>query len=271
MHANKRLILLAAFLGLLAFTSVAAADWIRPMRFEPAQGYAPGSINGQNGWRKTGAYDANIATVANFPAARFYGFGRQALQISDALANGSFGDQTFSPGLTQSAGEGPGQEQFWMSFDIGTAKSTLQPGLHVSVSPDDGNGGRMSYLRFEDQANGVHVFFDDVTNPGPLPHESTFNETDIATLSRSGSHFIELQIVFRNGPGNDTVNVWVDGTKKITGTTWENYFRYDPEASGGGNLVPPTSHLIFPVRGTSSPGNLGYGFLIDGVTLSSND
>ena len=40
----------------------------------------------------------------------------------------------------------------------------------------------MSYLRFEDQADGVHVFFDDVTDPGPIGTESTFNERDIATL-----------------------------------------------------------------------------------------
>jgi hypothetical protein len=30
----------------------------------------------------------------------------------------------------------------------------------MTVSPDD--GARMSYLRFEDQADGVHVFFIDV-------------------------------------------------------------------------------------------------------------
>ena len=30
----------------------------------------------------------------------------------------------------------------------------------ISVSPDNGQGARMSYLRFEDRADGVHVFFD---------------------------------------------------------------------------------------------------------------
>ena len=32
----------------------------------------------------------------------------------------------------------------------------------------------MSFLRFEDHADGVHVFFADVTNPGPLPTVSNF-------------------------------------------------------------------------------------------------
>ena len=35
----------------------------------------------------------------------------------------------------------------------------------------------MSYLRFEDQSDGVHVFFDDVTDPGPLGTAASFNES----------------------------------------------------------------------------------------------
>jgi hypothetical protein len=75
------------------------------------------------------------------------------------------------------------------------------------VSPDDGQGGRMSYLRFEDQPDGVHVFFDDVTDPGPFPTVATFNETDIATLSRTRSHSIRFSIDFKPGPGNDVVRI----------------------------------------------------------------
>ena len=48
-----------------------------------------------------------------------------------------------------------------------TTEATPQPNpLHMTVSPDRGDGARMSYLRFEDQADGVHVFFVDVTDPG---------------------------------------------------------------------------------------------------------
>jgi hypothetical protein len=50
----------------------------------------------------------------------------------------------------------------------------------MSVSPDDGNGGRMSYLRFEDQSDKVHVFFDDATDAGPVGTEATFSDTEIA-------------------------------------------------------------------------------------------
>ena len=110
-----------------------------------------------------------MVNVVDFPAASGYGFGDQALRSSDSVTSGSFGDQTFSPGLTQPAGES-GLSHFTATFKIGTTSATVQPGLHMSVSPDDGNGGRMSYLRFEDQADGVHVFFDDATDPGPARH-----------------------------------------------------------------------------------------------------
>jgi hypothetical protein len=209
-----------------------------------------------------------VAAVASFPAAAGYGFGSQALRLSDAVTSGSFGDQTFSPGLSSPAGEGA-EKHFTASFRIGTTQGTLQPGLHFSVSPDDGNGSRMSYLRFEDQADGVHVFFVDVTNPGPLPTVSDFNETDIATLSRTRAHSAEFDIHFKDGPGDDQVKIWIDGKKKITGTTWEDYYRYDPEQIGNGNQVPDVSKLLFRLSGTPSPANLNKGFLVDGVLLSS--
>jgi hypothetical protein len=66
------------------------------------------------------------------------------------------------------AGESLAKPHFEASFRIGTTQAGLQPGLHMSVSPDNGRGARVSYLRFEDQLDGVHVFFDDATDPGPV-------------------------------------------------------------------------------------------------------
>ena len=159
---------------------------------------------------------------------------------------------------------------FEASFKIGTTQAGVQPGLHMSVSPDDGNGGRMSYLRFEDQADGVHVFFDDVTNPGPLGTASSFNETDIATLSRTRSHTIKFPINFKNGPHNDVVKIYIDGKNKVKGTTWEDYYRYDPEQVGNGNVVPTVSKLLFRESGTAAPANAGNGFLVDGLAMESS-
>jgi hypothetical protein len=214
-----------------------------------------------------------VASVASFPAASGYHFGTQALRLSNSVTSGSFGDQTFSPGLSSPAGEGSAAAHFSARFMIGTALATYQPGLVTSVSPDNGSGGRMSYLRFEDQSDGVHVFFDDATDNGPIGTVANFNETDIATLSRATAHSIRFEINFKNGPGNDVVKIFIDGKKTITGTTWENYYRYDPEASGSGNQVPTTSKLLFREGGSAAdatPANLGNGFLVDGVTLKSS-
>ncbi|HEX3225346.1 MAG TPA: hypothetical protein VHQ89_04570, partial [Gaiellaceae bacterium] len=76
----------------------AAADTTGTINFEPPA-YSAGDINGQQGWMKTGAYDAAVADSAGVPAVGTLGFGSQALRISDAVTTGAFGDQTFSPGL----------------------------------------------------------------------------------------------------------------------------------------------------------------------------
>ncbi len=104
-----------------AFTASAGADTIGPITFEPTT-YATGDINGQNGWLKTGPYDVAVASVADFAAASGYGFGTQSLRVSDAITSGSFGDQTFSPGLLSSAGES-GAAHFDATFRIGTTSA----------------------------------------------------------------------------------------------------------------------------------------------------
>ena len=261
MHATKRLLLLGGLiLGLVTFATAATADSINSINFET---YNTGSINGQQGWMKTGPFDATVNNVNQRD-----GFGNQALRISDAVTSGSFGDQTFSPGLANAAGESTSMKLFKSSFQIGTTQNSLQEGLHVSVSPDSGDGGRMTYVRFEDQADGVHVFFDDVTNPGPVGTESTFNERDIATLDRTSAHTIAFSVLFIPGPHNDRVTVSVDGVR-TTGTTWEDYYRYDPEQPA--HVIPLVSKMLFRVSGVAHPANQDKGFLIDGLSLSSSN
>jgi len=260
---------LAVLIVSAGLVASAGADAIGPTTFEPP-GFTIGTINGQNGWSKTGAYDAAVASVSSFPDASGYGFGAQALRISNGFADGAFGGQTFSSALASPAGEAPAQTHFEASFKIGTTQATFQPDLRVSASPDNGSGARMSYLRFEDQADGVHVFFADVTDPGPLGTVATFNEKDIATIDRAHSHTIGFSIDFKPGPANDVVKIYIDGVLKTTGTTWEDYYRYDPEQAGSGNALSPVAKLAFLARGTSVVGNLGKGFLIDDVSLASS-
>jgi len=283
--ATVAVLILASALALAA-----RADTIGPITFESSQGYFVGDINGQpipstlpNGaWKKLGpAYDVKVVPITAYPAAAGYNFGSQTLQISDAVTSGSFDDQTFSPGLADEAGEsgafnaglsgGLRQPHFAASFLIGTSQGTVtQPGLHMSVSPDRGDGARMSYLRFEDQTDGVHVFFIDVVDKGPVGTVATFRESEIATLTKTRSHLIQFSIEFKDGSANDTVKIYIDSVLKKTGTTWENYYRYDPEQTPQGNMVPTVDKLIFLERGAANTTNLMKGFLLDRVTLTSS-
>ena len=83
----------------LALASAAGADAIGPITFESSQGYHVGDINAQpipgslpnGGWSKLGPYDAQVVLVSAYsPHASGYGFGSQALRISDALTSESF-------------------------------------------------------------------------------------------------------------------------------------------------------------------------------------
>jgi len=282
--------------ALLFMPSWTAADTVGPITFESSQGYVLGDIDKQpllqgsslpNGrWSKCCGYpyDVNVVSVSTYPAASGYGFGSQALQISDAVTSGSFGDQAFSPGLGDEAGEsgavdlglsgGLRQPDFDASFLIGTTQASQQcvgcpTPLHMTVSPDRGDGARMSYLRFEDQADGVHVFFVDVVDKGPVGTVATFRQSDIATLSRTRSHLVEFSIQFKDGPANDTVKIYIDGKLVKNGTTWEDYYRYDPEQTPQGNQVPTVDKLLFRESGAMNPGDLGQGFLLDRVILTS--
>ena len=261
-RVRKTLVLTVSTALLFAFGPTAHADTTGPVTFEGPT-FTTGSVNGQNGWLATGNFDQAVA-----PSTRFPGFGTQALRVSNSVASGSFGDQTFSAPLASPAAE-TAKTHFDATFQVGTTLNTEQPGLHMAISPDNGTGGRMSYLRFEDQANGVHVFFDDVTDAGPLGTVADFYELDIATITRADAHTVRFSIDLLDGPSNDVVKVYIDGALKATGTTWENYYRYDPEAAASGNTVPVVSKMLIRESGTAAPDTAGQGFLVDNLAMAS--
>src|SRR5262249_55295261 len=128
--------------------STSRADSVGPIDFES---YSLGSVNGQDGWSSTGGIDQAIVSNG----------GNKSPRISDAVTSGSFGDQTFSKPTVNAAGE-PGadagafpvgtlQSKFSGSFDLAAATPGVSQGsMHMQVSPDRGDGARMSYLRIED-------------------------------------------------------------------------------------------------------------------------
>lgn len=268
---NKK-VPLSLFIGVvfLAIPVAALADSVGPIGFESP--YVLGTINGQQGWSSTGPFDQ---AVVSSPVIA----GTQSFRISNAVTSGSFGNQTFSPTLTQPAGEtgadnagygvAPFRSHFETKFSIKAIPGSL--GDNLSVSPDRGDGARMSYLRFENQIDGVHVFFDDVTDPSHVTNADNFNETQIAVLNGS-AHTIKYSIDLVDGPDNDVVKIYIDGDLKITGTTWEDYYLFDTESNPG--LANPHSRTIrtvlFRSGGTAVPANLGKGYLIDNLSLSSS-
>jgi hypothetical protein len=257
----KRLIILAAMVfAALGLASFATADAKGPITFESSQSYTAGAnINGQNGWSNTGLYDANVAFVSGFPAASAYAssFDAQTLQISNAKTSGSFGDQTFAPLLTTGAAQGTATQHFNASFSIGTTQSAQQTGLSISVSPDNGQGARMSYLRFDDQTGGVHVFFDEARG-------STFKETDIATLTRGTPHTVAFSIDF-TAASSKQVTISIDGTVKAVGSTWASYYQTVEH-----NPASPVKTMLFRAGGTAAPTLAGQGYLIDNLLYTSS-
>ena len=231
--------------------------------FEPSA-YLTGNIDGQDGWKKTGSFDAE---VIDGPVIE----GVQSLRISNAVTSGSFGDQTFAPELAEAAGESSiaSNNYFEAEFEISSTQLTEQSGLAISVSPDNGSGSRMSYLGFADESTGIRVTFYDASNPGPLGAASSFSPTDLGVLDRSTANKIKFVMEFVDGAANDVVKIYINDVLVHTGTSWEDYYRYDTEQSGNGNVLFPVDTLIFRAAGTAAPGTSGKGFLFDNVTLSS--
>lgn len=260
-------------------------DGITQFNFDPTPATPPcigtssfdsaslGSVNGQDGWTITGPYDQ--AVVENIYG--YESFGCKSLRISDSITSNSFGDQLFAPPTVNGAGEtvatagtytlGTRQNHFETQFDLASVKSTHQPGLHVSISPDRGDGSRMSYILVEDTTTGLDVLFYDVQGTS---NPASFVPTQIATgLDRNIPHTFKISMDFLEGPSNDIVKVWIDGTLVHTGTSWENYYRYDSEASAE-QSPRIVKTLLFRQSGVSSPANSGKGFLIDNFSGTSS-
>ncbi|MBE2182012.1 MAG: hypothetical protein IAE89_01185 [Anaerolineae bacterium] len=244
------------------------------------ESYTPGTVNGQDGWVATGSagsgcalYDHAIVNNSGAPAS----FGTRSLRISNALTSGCFSDHTFSHQLADEAGEttaenggiggGTRQPYFEAQFDVAsTVPGAEQPGLNFTVSPDRGDGARMSWVNIADSSTGLTVSFNDYQRS-----VDNFVQTNIATgLNRSQSHTIRITMSLIEGftdsnqPDNDIVCVFVDGVLAHQGTSWENYFR-DQE----GNPTRTVDSLLFRTGGVAAPATLGNGFLVDNFSLFS--
>jgi len=232
--------------------------------------FALGDVNGQSGWaggNRTSHFDIQVVpNTFGYPT-----FGSRSLRISNAVTSNGFGNQTFSSSLINDAGEteaatstdagGITQPYFSAQWDFASARPTsYQPGLVVVASPDPGNGSRMSWLRMADMPSGLELAFSDFESSTT----DGFIQTIIASgIDRTVPHTAKITMQFIDGPGNDIVQVYLDGVLIYTGTSWEDYSR------AVGSPPSPVDSIMFRVAGTAVPANSGYGFLIDNFSESS--
>jgi hypothetical protein len=211
----------------------------------------PGAVDT---WRMTGPYDATITEGAD-----------PALRISNAVTSGSFGDQLFSPTLNVPATETGPARTFTAFFVLEPVQ--LQPGLRVTVSPDNGQGGRGGFLAIQHTTDGIDLvsqgsYFDEAG-------ELQWGVTPVATgLDPSKPHTVKLKLVkkpdTKKSTNNDVFSVQVDG-KPVKNTTFEAYYDETREQNY------QTDTLMFRLSGTADPELLhGDGLLIDDVTIATS-
>lgn len=277
----------------LAFASLmsvplAVADQIH-VNFEDPP-YVPGSVNGQDGWVHT---DACGVPLDQEVVANTYGystFGGQSFRRSNAYLTGCFGDQTYSKPTLDEAGEssagndgmsgGARQPHFEAQWDFAsTQPGSEQADLYVVASPDRGDGARMSWVEMADTPTGLEVNFYEYKDLAPFGSdgdpapgcgaEDDFFLTNLASsLDRTVPHTIKITMDFTEGQANDVVKVWVDGTLRYTGTSWEDYFRFCEV-----NPTRTVDSILFRTgggHGFQYPDNLGKGFLIDNLTITTS-
>ncbi len=108
---SRRRLKFVGVVGVIALVAVAckpavSGTFVGPTGFESADGYHPGSINGQQSWASTGPFDQAISTQsAAGTTPGFFGFDAQSWQISDAVNEGNFADQPLSPQTADQSGE----------------------------------------------------------------------------------------------------------------------------------------------------------------------
>jgi uncharacterized repeat protein (TIGR01451 family) len=224
----------------------------------------PGTIN-----CLTGQYDQAVVASTPAPPGEPPGFGSQSLRMSNACASGEFSNQTYSPREPQQVGEARPNKVFLAEFSVMSKTPAHQPGLFLSVSPDSGEGSRMSWVGLEDTPAGIQVSVNDtpdvdgkfVAHPGPL-------------LDRTSPHEIRFWIKVNQGPDNDLVRISVDGVDLgQCFTTWENYYRTSPEQAPPPNRNTPATinSLQFRSSVAGPPALLGNGYLFDNVSITPSD
>jgi uncharacterized repeat protein (TIGR01451 family) len=263
----------AAGMALLP-SGVAVADTVTTT-FEPPT-FHLGSVDGQDGWHSAVPGDVpalpqgyDQAVVSSGGVA---GFGAQSLRHSNAFSENTreFQFQTYSRSNTVNAGDALPNTEFVGEFQFTSTSPELQNGLKMSISPDDGVGGRMSYVSLADTDAGIEATIYDTPEAN-----GDFAAYPAGIYSRNAVHTVRYLLQLVPGPDNDIVHILIDGADignslGVCLTTWENFYRASQQA------VPVTNSLQFRSDngnagnpGLEIPSLVGHGYLFDNVSTDT--
>jgi uncharacterized repeat protein (TIGR01451 family) len=271
---RRMLMVLATAVGMaLLAGGVSVADTVTT-NFD---GFTPGTVNGQDGWHSAmrlpddpppsvpalpRGYDQDVVTSGGVP-----GFGAQSLRHSNAYSEntGEFEFQTYSRSNAVNAGEALPNTEFVGEFQFTSTSDELQDQLHMRMSPDNGHGGRMSFVGLRDTAAGITATIFDTPEA-----DGNFKSYPAGIYRRDAVHTVTFLLKLVPGPDNDIVHIVIDGVDignmlGVCLTTWENFYRATNQA------VPVTNSLQF--RSANDGGNpglvipnlVGHGYLFDNV------
>ncbi len=233
-----------------------------------------GTVDGQDGWHSAvpgdipalpNGYDQAVVNTSSFGSPA--GFGTKALRVSNAYTepSGEFFFQTYSPSVADPAGETQTNQVFDGTFQFIPTTSSQQSDLFVSVSPDNGSGGRMSYVGLRDTATGIHInFYETDANGG-------FVEHSVGDYDRTSVHTVRFLIQTVPGVANDVLQLFVDNVDigerdGLCFTTWEQYYREGESHEPG---VIDSFEFRTAGDGTTLANLVGQGYLFDNVTTET--
>ena len=269
MQANKyfKLAALCAALGASAFANAAPVTTVT----SNFSGFTAGSVNGQSGW---GVSNTNfIQQVVDIGGAN-----GNVLRLSNNFTSGSFGDQVFAPrpggtAMTATnptnsapqffAGEtstGAAYNRYIGSFDfrsVATA-ATSDLGARITMSPDNGQGGRQGFIALENTAAGVSVSTFDINAGGGFVGPAT-----LATVAFAGWNTIRYEIDFFDGAFNDVAKIYLNNALVSTINSWESFYAVNQPLDHPNGV--PVQTWLFRMSGMAVPN--AQGFYIDNVSV----
>ncbi len=233
-------------------TTNASADTVS-INFEGPT-YNLGAItNGQNGWQVTNpAYQQAVTNVNPIS-------GAQSWLVNSQFGQGSFGDQPFSPALTQAAGETAAMNFFEASMKF-MPMATQANGDGVTLSTDNGTGQRMDYMNIRySSAGGWSLSMFDYNGVA-------FVQTGPTALNAGQVYDLKYTRKFNTGLNNDEWKVYLNNALLFTGVGWEDFFADGAPTYGPSPVT--VDRILFRNSASVAGSN---GVMFDDITYTSSN